>query len=105
MRFVVSLSLIFSAAAPTAQAAAVRPDSPKPPVASVLQPKKVIPKPKLAPKPKKNKAFLAAQPQIANPRWTAPVRLTRLIPQIEDEIETDAYLDLFLNEEAEDLLE
>lgn len=108
MRIAVTLCFFLSAAAPTARAAAVRPDAPKPqpPVAAKEKPEPV-PKPprvtQLPKKQKKNKAFATAVPQLDNPRWTVPPRLTRLIPEIEEESENDAYLDLFLNEEAEDL--
>ncbi len=106
MYLVVGLSLLFQAASPTAQAAAVLPEAPKPaPVVVQSRPKAEAPKIKLTPKPRKNRAFIAALPQPAQPRWTAPLRVSRLIPDIDEQEEADSYLDVFLNEEAEDLLE
>ncbi|PCI36864.1 MAG: hypothetical protein COB53_08205 [Elusimicrobia bacterium] len=99
MRLLVSLTLSLLISAPSAFAAAVRPDG------AVLVPdsKPETVKPKPSPRPKTNRAFWAALPQLEQPRWTVPVRVTRLLPKFEEEDEDDVYLDFFLNEEVEDL--
>lgn len=110
MRLAVA-ALLFASAVPFARASAVRPEGPvsPPPVETRTQtpaPKPVpaVPIAALPKKIKKNKAFIAALPQPEDPPFSVPLRTARLLPEPDEEPEADdAYLDLFLNEEAEDL--
>jgi len=111
MRLTVAVAFLFSFASPFARAAAVLPEGPMPPAPAATQTEKPTAKPAarvplsaLPKKERKNMAFLAALPQPEAPRFSVPARLERLLPEPEAEpAAEDAYLDLFLNEEAEDL--